>query len=150
MKYPDVKLLIAGNTKNDAFYTEAKKLGAIIYGPILQTELYKLLCAADVYILPNLSEGNPFMGIGMAPVQALLCNTPIVGATLRTAPKEIRNKIGIYADNVEDIQEAILKIIEKRVRFGNLRDIAIQYYSWEKITMNTKIIYDRLFEQYYL
>lgn len=149
MKYPNVKLLIAGNTKNDVFYTQTKKLGAIIYGVILQTELYKLLCAADVYILPKYSQGNPFMGIGMLPVQALLCNTPIVGESIRNAPKEIRNKIGIYADNVEDIQEAILKILEKRVSFGNLRDIAIQYYSWNKITMNTKLIYDNLYKQYY-
>ncbi|MBK7380873.1 MAG: glycosyltransferase [Ignavibacteriales bacterium] len=49
----DVELILAGNEKSDPLYQKAKNSAAILYGKILQTELYKYLSAADVYVLPK-------------------------------------------------------------------------------------------------
>ena len=48
----DIELVLAGNEKDDPLYKMAEDSGAIIYPKILQTELYKYLSAADVYVLP--------------------------------------------------------------------------------------------------
>lgn len=75
----DVGLVLAGAEKDDEFYDLALNCGAKIYPVVLQTDIYKFLSAADVYVLPNLSKHHMFGGTGLLPVQALLCGTPVVG-----------------------------------------------------------------------
>ena len=135
--YSDLELILAGSEKKDPFYRNAEDSGARIYGVILNTELYKFLSAADVYVLPKLDESIPFGGIGMLSVQALLCNTPIVGSTVEAFPVEDRDNVGIVADDYESIKNAVTAILEKKKSFSSMRDLAIKHYSWEKISMKT-------------
>lgn len=144
----DIVLVLAGNEKDDPLYENAVKSGAILYPKILQTELYKYLSAADMYILPLLSEVIPFGGIGMLSVQALLCNTPIVGSTVASFPPSKLDKVGIVASNTEGIKNAILEIIEMKKFFFNLRETAISYYSWENISKHTLHFYTQILKQY--
>jgi len=139
----DIELVLAGNEIDDPLYERAVKSGAIIYGKILQTELYKYLSAADVYVLPLLSEKIPFGGIGMLSVQAVLCNTPIVGSTVNSFPENDRSKVGIVAKNHNDIKEAILNIINRKIIYEDIRNLAIKYYSWENISKITRSFYSK-------
>lgn len=147
--YENIELILAGTEKSDVLYERAQKEGIKIYPLILQTELYKYLSAADVYCLPNYSRGHAFAGIGLLPVQSLLCETPVVGGSLATFPKEDINKIGIYADDKESIKKALLKICNGDVNFTGLREIAIKHYGWENISKRTKEHYDNLIFTYY-
>ncbi len=144
----DVKLILAGHEKTDPLYNAAKDSGALLYGVIPQTELYKYLSAAEVYILPAYSVNHAFGGIGMLPVQAMLCNTPVVGSSLLNFPESYRGEVGLVATNHKEIKDAILGVLDGKVRFENLRELAIMNYSWESICKNTARDYRTIFKFY--
>ena len=129
------------------FIKMAEESGAVLYPKILQTELYKYLSAADIYVLPLLSEAIPFGGIGMLSVQALYCNTPIVGSTVASFPASELDKVGMVANNKENIKIAILEIVDMKRNFLNLREIAIKHYSWENISKQTLNSYKQIVEE---
>jgi glycosyltransferase involved in cell wall biosynthesis len=145
----DIELLIVGTTKDDPLINYAKEAGANVFGLILHTEIFKYLSAADVYVLPKYSMEHIFGGIGLLPVEALLCNTPIIGGSLENFPQEFRESVGLAVSEPEEMKNAIIKIIDKKITFNNLREIAIEYYSWEKISANTSNDYTELINKYY-
>ncbi len=118
----DLELILAGHEKSDPLYNYAKESGAIMYGVILQTELYKYLSAADIYILAKLDKTIPFGGIGLLSVEALYCETPIAGSTVKCFPEEDRDKVGIIANDKETLVKAIKKILDYPDKYKNLRE----------------------------
>lgn len=145
----DIELLIVGTNDGDPLINYAKEAGAIVYGRILHTDIYKYLSAADVYILAKYSKEHIFGGIGLLPVEALLCNTPVIGDSLKNFPEEDRDSVGFAVSEIEEMKNAIIEIIDKKVPFNNLREIAIKYYSWEKISKATAIDFKELIKKYY-
>lgn len=146
----DLELILAGHEKSDPLYNYAKESGAILYGVILQTELYKYLSAADIYILAKLDEAIPFGGIGELSVQALYCETPIAGSTVKCFPEENRDKVGIIANDKETLIKAIKEILDSDGRYINLREKAIDFYSWKRICQKTEEDYSILAKKYYV
>lgn len=144
----DIEIVFAGAEKDDPLYTVAEKSGIKIYPKILQTELYKYLSAANVYCLPKYKEDMAFLVIGMLPIQALLCNTPIIGGNLSNFSEENVHKVGIIVETKDDMKEAIVFIIDGKRKFENLREIAIKHFSWETISKRTREHYDSLIENY--
>ena len=144
----DIELVLAGNEKDDPLYKKAEESGAMLYPKILQTELYKYLSAADVYCLPKYVTNHAFGGIGMLPVQSLLCETPVVGGSLSTFPQEDVDKVGMLTNNKEDIKNAILEIVNKKRIFNNLRETAFKYYGWENISKKTVSSYNKIVKEY--
>ena len=145
----DLELILAGHDKSDPLYNYAKESDALMYGLILQTELYKYLSAADIYILAKLDEAIPFGGIGELSVQALYCETPIAGSTVKCFPEENRDKVGIIANDKETLIKAINEILDNKNRYINLREKAIDFYSWNGICRKTKEDYAILAKKYY-
>lgn len=146
----DLELILAGHEKSDPLYNYAKESGAIMYGVILQTELYKYLSAADIYILAKLDEAIPFGGIGELSVQALYCETPIAGSTVKCFPEENRDKVGIIANDKETLIKAINEILDNKGKYINLREKAIDFYSWKEICQKTEEDYSVLAKKYYV
>jgi glycosyltransferase involved in cell wall biosynthesis len=145
----DVELIIVGTKKEDPLINYAKEAGVKIYGKVLHTEIYKYLSAADVYILAKYSEEHVFCGIGLLPLEALLCNTPVVGGSLENFPSASRELVGYAVSDKADIKNSIIKIIDNKKTFNNLREIAIEHYSWEKIIEYTSRDYEELINKYY-
>ncbi len=144
----DIELVLAGHEIYDPLYEKAKKSGALLYGIIPQRNLYIYLSAADIYVLPRLTEEHRFGGIGMLPIQALLCNTPVVSSTLKNFPLKDRDKVGIYAFDHQTLRYALNRILNKEIEFSGIRDIALNYYSWEKISKKTAERYLFLLKRY--
>ena len=145
----DLELLILGAQKDDPLHTNAVDSGATVLGIIPHTEIYKYLSAADVYILSKYSTEHVFGGIGLLPVEALLCNTPVIGESLKNFPQNYRQAVGFAVTDPEDMKNAILKIIDKQISFNGLREIAIENYSWEKIIKHIEQDYRELIKKYY-
>ena len=78
-----------------------------------------------------------------------MCNTPIIGGSLENFPKESRESVGLAVSDKDELKNAIVKIIDKRITFNKLREIAIENYSWEKIIENTSKDYKELINKYY-
>ena len=144
-EHENIGLILAGNEKSDPFYSLGVESGALMYGVVKQTELYKYLSAASVYALPKLDKSIPFGGVGMLSVQAMLCNTPAVGSTIAAVPNSVRNKIGIVSNNEEQLKAAILKILSTPTSYRNIREEVKPYYSWENISQSTLNDYDQIF-----
>ena len=49
---------------------------------------------------------------------------------------------------LEEIKNAIIKILDKKIVFNNLRDIAIDNYSWERIIENTEKDFEEIQNRY--
>lgn len=130
----DVELILAGHEATDPLYQKARESGAILYGVIRQSELYKYLSAASVYVLVQLDKSIPFGGIGMLSIQALLCETPIIGDTVKAFPESDRGKIGIETRDYTQIKVGILKLLNGEFVFDNLRKRALKHYSWKIIS----------------
>jgi len=145
----DIELLIAGTNEGDPLINYALEAGAKVYGRILHTEMYKYLSAADVYILPKYSVEHIFGGIGLLPVEALLCNTPVIGGSLENFPDHCRDSIGLAVNEPKDIKNAILDIIDRKIVFNDFRKIAVENYSWEKIINDTTKDFKKLISIYY-
>ncbi len=145
----DIALMIVGSNPDDPLIDYAKSAGAIVDGRIMHTDIYKYLSAADVYILPKYSKEHIFGGIGLLPVEALLCNTPIIGESLKNLPEEFRDSVGLSVSEPEDIKNAIIKIIDKKIQFNNLRETAMNHYSWESIAKKTGEDFKVLIKMYY-
>jgi len=145
----DIELLIVGTNKEDPLINYAKEAGAKVFGRIMHTDIYKYLSAAEVYILPKYSAEHAFGGIGLLPVEALLCNTPVIGGSLENFPKECRELVGFAVSDRAEMLNAILKIIDNNIAFNNLREIAIEHYSWENIIENTSKDYEILINEYF-
>ncbi len=145
----DVELLIVGTNPGDPLINYAVEAGVKVYGRIMHTDIYKYLSAADIYILPKYSVEHIFGGIGLLPIEALLCNTPIIGGSLENFPQDCRKDVGIAVSEIEEMKNAILDIIDNKVTFSKLREIAIEHYSWEKIINNTSLDISELRNKYY-
>jgi glycosyltransferase involved in cell wall biosynthesis len=145
----DLELLIVGTNEGDPLINYAKEAGAMVYGRILHTDVHKYLSAAEVYILAKYSIKHVFGGIGLLPVEAILCNTPVIGGSLENFPYEDRESVGFAVSETEQMKDAILKVIDKKVVFSNLREIAIKHYSWEIISKNTSVDFQELINKYY-
>jgi glycosyltransferase involved in cell wall biosynthesis len=149
-EYSDIELIIGGCQRDEEYYSLANESGAILVeGPILQTNIYKYLNASDVYVLASYSMNHTHGGIGMLPVQALFCDTPVVGESVHNLPEEIRDRCGIYTKNISELSAAIRSIYQKQNKFLNTREKAIKYYSWENISLQTNLDYEALIKEYY-
>lgn len=144
----DIELLIAGTNPEDPLINYAKSSGVKVFGRIMHTDIYKFLSAADVYILPKYSKEHIFGGIGLLPVEALLCNTPVIGENLKNFPEEFRDSVGLAVSDPVELKSAIIKIIDKEIVFSNLRKIALENYSWERIVEKTRIDFNELINKY--
>jgi len=136
---PDAELLIVGNESRDKwgeeFYDFAVNSGALVMGRILNTELYKYYSAADVYVLISLRD-DYFGGTGIAPLESLACNTPVVSNSLRNYVGENVHQLGEVPDTLDGYREAIIKVLTNPGQYTNMRQSVEKYYSHRKAAEN--------------
>ena len=146
-EFSTLQLILGGSSQTDPLFKQAEDSGAIVKGMIPQQEMPFWLSAADIYSLPLLDTAHIFGGIGMLPVQAMFCNTPAVGSTLKCFPKEARDSVGICTSTQEELDEAIRIILSKELHFSNIREAALSRYSWESISSKTEKDYSEAIEK---
>lgn len=148
----DVQLILIGGSKNDELYHEARESRATIFSRMdNQKELPLYYSAADVYLM-LVFGGKKFLrfgGIGIAPLESLGCNTPVVGPSMRHFPSSDLERVGKIPESSEDVTKCVAEIFENQERYSNSRDIVKKYYDWEKISKNIVDVYDKLFKEYY-
>lgn len=146
---PEIELVIIGNSEKDEYYNYAVSSGAKILGRILNRDLNNYYSASDVYVLISLRK-DYFGGTGIAPLESLACNTPVVSNSMRNYTGDNMNELGEVPETLEAYKKAILKVIDNPQNYRNMRESAEKYYSYEKVTEKIKIIFDELNEKYNL
>jgi glycosyltransferase involved in cell wall biosynthesis len=143
----DLDLILIGGAREDIFYEKAKIAGAKVITRVPSEQLISYYSASDVYVC--YMRTNLWGGIGIAPVEAMACNLPIVSNTLEHFP----NNEGKLVGNIPIEEQALVDCLEQVIinpnKYSNCREISMKYYSWEKIINNTINIYDELSNKYY-
>jgi glycosyltransferase involved in cell wall biosynthesis len=144
---PEVELVIVGseNDKWEEFYSMAVESGAKLAGRVLNTELYKYYCASDVFVMFAL-RNDFYGGTGIAPLESLACNTPVVSYALRNYIGDNVGEIGEVPQTVAEYKQAILKVLDNPGHYKNMRESILKYYAVEAVYKNTGKIFDELYE----
>lgn len=140
---PGTELIIIGNSEQDEYYRYAKDAGAKTLGRILNKDLNIYYSAADVYVLLSLRE-DYFGGIGIAPLESLACNTPVVSFSLRNYIGNNINEIGEAPQTLEDYKSKILKVLKHPENYKNMRESIISNYSYEAIAKKMETVFKEL------
>jgi glycosyltransferase involved in cell wall biosynthesis len=146
---PDVELAIIGNTPGDPweeFHDMAEQSGAMLLGRVLNVDLYKYFSAADVYVLFALRD-DYFGGTGIATLESLACNTPVVSYAMRNYIGDNVSELAEVPDTVEKHKEAILKVIDNPGLYKNMRESVAGLYSYEAVYTRTKPVFEELFNE---
>lgn len=144
---PEIELLIVGNESPDnwgeEYYDLAVNSGAKVIGRVLNTELYKYYSAADVYVLMSLRD-DYFGGTGIAPLEALACNTPVVSNSLKNYLGNNVNEIGEIPETEQQYKDAIIKVIDNPNLYKNMRESVIKFYSIEAVISRINNVFEKL------
>jgi len=144
---PETELLIVGNEEKgkwgEEFYDFAEKSGARIIGRVLNIDLFKYYCAADVYVLLNLRK-DYFGGTGIAPLESLACNTPVVTNSLKNYLGNNADELGEVPENETEYEEAILRVLDNPGKYKNMRESVIKYYSLEAVSARMEKVFKSL------
>jgi glycosyltransferase involved in cell wall biosynthesis len=143
---PEVELIIVGSRddKWEEYYSMAVESGAKLVGRVLNTELYKYYCASDVFVLFALRD-DFYGGTGIAPLESLACNTPVVSYALRNYIGDNVQEIGEVPQSVAEYKQAILKVLDNPGKYKNMRESIKKYYAVDAVYRNTGKIFDELY-----
>lgn len=140
---PEIELLLAGNEPRgswgEEYYDMAEKAGAKIIGRVLNNELYRYFCASDVYVLIGLREDN-FGGTGIAPLESLACNTPVVSSTMVNYIGDNLNEVCEVPNNLEDYKKAILKVLDNPSKYKRMRESVEKYYDYTEMAKRADVV----------
>jgi len=144
---PEVELVIIGSVPNDPweeFHDMAKESGAILLGRILNTELYKYFSAADVYVLFALRD-DYFGGTGIATLESLACNTPVVSYAMRNYIGDNLSEIAEVPDTLEKYKHAVIKVLDNPGLYKNMRESVFKFYSQVSVFLKIRNVFEELF-----
>ena len=96
---------------------------------------------ADVCCMVCPKDKRDYGGLGIAAMEAMACNVPIINSNIDDAPDGIRLKIGLKAYDEFDLADGLKKIFEKKVVFKDIRKVTHKYFSWKSIINNLSKIY---------
>jgi glycosyltransferase involved in cell wall biosynthesis len=144
---PEIELVIIGNNPDDPWeeYSEmARKSGAMMLGRILNSELFLYYSAADVYVLFALRD-DYFGGTGIATLEALACNTPVVSYAMRNYIGDDTGDIAEIPDTIEKYKDCVIKVIDNPGLYKNMRESVFKHYSYESVYTRIRSIFEELF-----
>jgi len=156
IKVPNTIAIFAGyNTKIAPYLMKrAKELGIsdriIIRKQHTEEEKYMLFSAADVYVLPTLTDVFPITAL-----EAMTFGRPVVISNITGVSEIIEQmKTGVLVKpaSIEDITDAIVRLLTNnnlRVRLGmQARTKILSEYTWDKVVRNYIKVYLDILSSY--
>jgi glycosyltransferase involved in cell wall biosynthesis len=143
----DVELIVIGAQRQDPFYEEAVKSGARLFPRIPPDRVKPYYSAADVYCFSM--QMNLVGGVGVAPIEALACGTPVVSNTLLHVPGEDRVLLGEIPRDDGDFVACIGRVLANPGKYARCREIASCYFDWSGIVQHTVKVITLLGERYF-
>ena len=152
--FSDVKLILAGDHKNDPFYSDYPALERLLNelhlgekvfftGYVEDKDLACLYNAASLLVFPSLNEG-----FGLPAVEAMACGTPVAASSAGSLP-EIIGEAGRFFDPVSSLQmrDVIKDIlsndrIREEMKSCGLR--RAKQFTWDKAAQETISIFNKL------
>lgn len=149
-RYPDIKMVMAGDGEIEAVKAKAKEKGVLenlmFPGWVRGSQKEELLINSDIFFLPSYTEGMP-----MSILDAMGYGLPIISTNVGGIPKLVKEDGNgkLYAPGdalrmAEGIRE-LLENTNQRVEYGKKsREIVEDRYSLEKHLEKIEAIYELL------
>lgn len=148
---PDARLWLAGH--GDAvpdLQERAHRAGVAdrvdFLGPKSHAELVEVYNRAGALVLPSLTEAESF---GMTLIEAMACETPVVGSRIGGIPTVVREGVdGLLAapGDPVDLAAACSRVLTDpalAARLGSAgRAAAVDHWAWERATGTTLAVFD--------
>lgn len=131
-------LVMISRTADQRLAETARRSGAVVVEGLPHHDTLQLIGASEVYVLTARSTcywGGP----GVAPMEAMAMNIPVISPTLYHLPFGDREKLGIpipWSDRVEfeDLVEIFRKSLEGLENISiTPREVAVKYFDWKAI-----------------
>ena len=147
---PNVRYVIVGDGPHQArLEADAAELGVTdivdFVGPASEADLPAWYAAADVFVMPNRSDGVDFEGFGIVFLEAAAAGLPVIGGRSGGVPEAVEDRVtGRLVDgtDVTAIERAILEMAtssEVRQECGRAgRARAVQRFSWERAVFDVQ------------
>ena len=108
-------------------------------GPARDEDMAAWYAAADVFVMPNRSDGVDFEGFGMVFLEAAAAGKPTIGGRSGGVPEAVEDGVtGLLVDgaDVGDLEKAMAALAESpelRQRYGIAgRERALRRFSWDR------------------
>ena len=141
---PQVRYAIVGDGPHQAqLEADARALGLSdithFVGPVREAELPGWYAAADVFVMPNRSDGVDFEGFGIVFLEAGAAGKPVIGGRSGGVPEAVADGITgrlVDGEDVADIQRAmgdLAALPGVRRQYGAAgRERALRDFTWER------------------
>jgi glycosyltransferase involved in cell wall biosynthesis len=147
--FPDMLVVIVGGGlefKNYKRYVSENGLerSVVFTGPKMSDEIPKFMNAADIFVLPSLSEGRPNVV-----AEAMACGLPVIATAVNGTPELIEDGIDgilIEPESPKDIEDAVLRLFGDTKLYEAIKSRARNSIMRKKITWNTTA--DNFFDIY--
>ena len=157
-RLPDTELLLVGEGRfKKQLELLAQKLpiqDAIHFIPATDSEprvpdekLPLYYNAADVFVLPSLTEA-----LGVVGIEAMACGTPFIGTNVEGIPslvEQFQAGVLIPPRNSNAIASAVIEVLKDDATFSANRDRAKSYFDWHNVAKKNIDVYNALFDRYY-
>ncbi len=103
--------------------------------------------AADVFVLPSLTEA-----LGVVGIEAMACGTPFIGTNVEGIPslvEQFQAGVLIPPRNSNAIASAVIEVLKDDATFSANRDRAKSYFDWHNVAKKNIDVYNALFDRYY-
>ncbi|MGP8011917.1 MAG: glycosyltransferase family 4 protein [Halobacteriota archaeon] len=103
--------------------------------------------AADVFVLPSLTEA-----LGVVGIEAMACGTPFIGTNVEGIPslvEQFEAGVLIPPRDPNAIASAVIKVLEDVATFSANRERAKSYFDWHNVAKKNIDFYAALFDKYY-
>jgi len=152
--HPDLLYVVVGASHGD-YDKQLKKLAAelnlaefvrFIDSPS-KTILLLTYQAADLFVLPSLSEGAP-----VVIMEALACDIPVIATDVGYVSRMVdifKTGLLVPPGDVQQLSKAIMTFFVHQDKFEDCRKVSRQRFDWDTIITNTIRVYDDLFDRYY-
>lgn len=148
---PDARLRLVGHGDAVPDLRERARSSGVaghvdFLGPRSHAELVEVYNRAGAMVLPSLTEAESF---GMTLVEAMACETPVVGSRIGGIPTVVREGVdGLLAEpgDVAGLAAACSRILADPALAGRLgragRQAAVDRWAWDNATGKTLAVFD--------
>lgn len=152
---PEAKLAIAGEGPEYAnLRAIIKKLGiensVFMLGVLPHEQVFELMAAADVFVLPSMIEACPF-----ALLEAMAVGTPVICTRVGGTPEIVENGVNglmVPSANNDALADAILNILDDHKLAERLQTngplTVRKKFSWERTAKQTLALYEAVSEEH--
>jgi len=141
---PHVRYAIVGDGPHQMqLEAEARTLGVMdivhFIGPASDADLPGWYAAADVFVMPNRSDGVDFEGFGIVFLEAAAAGLPVIGGRSGGVPEAVDDNVtgrlvdGTDAADLEATMAALADSAAMRAQYGAAgRERAVREFTWER------------------